>query len=307
MNEQIRFIKVRGAAMEVWEMGEGAPVVILTGMNSPIWEWHAVVQALSRNHRVILFHRPGLGKSEIGDHTRRTGAIAEELNELLPLLGIHEPIMLIGHSYGGLCAQHFARWYPSKIKAVLLVDSTSVNLHRLDDLDLPVMDADNDAAWLETCLSYSEKTREELKVVIPPGWDPGLPTPLLEKLSDFQWNPLMYAAMHSEVTWWKEDAWIIKNGPRFPVIPLVVIARDKKSIIRQEDGLPEWEKRIFEALWEKLMYEQTRLMDGSRFIVAEGSGHAVHLDRPDVVVEAFHHLTKKVQENEGAGGSCPIH
>ncbi len=28
------------------------------------------------------------------------------------------------------------------------------------------------------------------------------------------------------------------------------------------------------------MYEQTRLTDGSRFIVAEGSGHAVHLDRP---------------------------
>ncbi|MGX1264398.1 pimeloyl-ACP methyl ester carboxylesterase [Rossellomorea marisflavi] len=301
MNDQIRFVWVRGAAVEVWEMGEGPPVVILTGMNSPIWEWHAVVKSLSVDHRVMLFHRPGLGESELVEGIRRTGTLVEELDELLPLLAIHEPVVLIGHSYGGLCAQHFARSYPSKIKALLLVDSTSVNLHRLDDLKLPVMDADNDAAWLETCHIYSEKTTEELKALITPGCVQELPTLLIRKLYDFQWNPHMYAAMHSEVTWWKEDAMMMKNGPRFPQIPLTVIARDKEYVIRQEDGLPEWEKRIFETLWEKLMYEQTELTDGSRFIVAEESGHAVHLDRPDVVVEAFHHLAEKVQENEGAG------
>ncbi|WP_430482443.1 alpha/beta fold hydrolase [Rossellomorea marisflavi] len=104
MKEQIRSVKVRGAAMEVWEMGEGPPVIILTGMNSPIWEWHAVVYALSVQYRVILFHRPGLGKSELGEAIRRTGALTEELAELLPLLSVHEPVVLIGHSYGGLCA-----------------------------------------------------------------------------------------------------------------------------------------------------------------------------------------------------------
>ncbi|UTE70870.1 alpha/beta hydrolase [Rossellomorea marisflavi] len=301
MKEQIRSVKVRGASMEVWEMGEGPPVIILTGMNSPIWEWHAVVHALSVQHRVILFHRPGLGKSELGEAIRRTGALTEELAELLPLLSVHEPVVLIGHSYGGLCAQHFARSYPLMIKALLLVDSTSVNLHRLDALMLPVMDADDDAAWLETCRIYSEKTSEELMDLIAPGCVPGLPTLLNEKLQDFQWNPVMYAAMYSEVTWWKEDAMIMKNGPGFPQIPLTVIARDKEYVIRQEDGLPEWEKRIFETLWEKLMYEQSELTDDSRFIIAEESGHAVHLDRPDVVVEAFHHLAEKVQGNEGAG------
>lgn len=65
---------------------------------------------------------------------------------------------------------------------------------------LPVMDADDDAAWLETCRIYSEKTSEELKDVFAPGWVPGLPTLLNEKLQDFQWNPLTYAAMYSEVT-----------------------------------------------------------------------------------------------------------
>ncbi|MDR4936928.1 alpha/beta hydrolase [Rossellomorea marisflavi] len=209
--------------------------------------------------------------------------------------------MLIGHSYGGLCAQHFARSHPFMINALLLVDSTSVNLHRLDDLMLPVMDAEDDAAWLETCRIYSGKTSEELKDVIAPGCVLGLPTLLNEKLEDFQWNPLMYAAMYSEVTWWKEDAMIMKNGPGFPQIPLTVVARDKEYVIRQEDGLPEWEKRIFETLWEKLMYEQSELTDDSRFIIAEESGHAVHLDRPDVVVEAFHHLAEKVHLNEGAG------
>ncbi|MEW4325726.1 alpha/beta hydrolase [Rossellomorea marisflavi] len=301
MKEQIRSVKVRGAAVEVWEMGEGSPVIILTGMNSPIWEWHAVVHALSVQHRVILFNRPGLGKSELGEGIRKTGALAEELAELLPLLAVHEPVVLIGHSYGGLCAQHFARLHPFMIKALLLVDSTSVNLHRLDDLMLPVMDADNDAAWLETCRIYSRKTSEELKDVIAPACVPGLPTLLNERLEDFQWNPLMYAAMYSEVTWWKEDTMIMKNGPGFPQIPLTVVARDKEYVIRQEDGLPEWEKRIFETLWEKLMYEQSELTDDSRFIIAEESGHAVHLDRPDVVVEAFHHLAEKVQGNEGAG------
>src|SRR5690606_9786224 len=106
-------------------------VIILTGMGSSFDEWHYITETLSETNRIVMFHRPGLGKSEIGNETRNTEAIVNELVELMKVLEIHEPIILVGHSYGGLCAQHFAKIYPEKIAGLVLVDSTSVDLHEL--------------------------------------------------------------------------------------------------------------------------------------------------------------------------------
>ena len=72
---------------------------------------------------------------------------------LLNKLAIQEPFILIGHSYGGLCAQHFAMLHEDKSQALILVDSTSMNLHRLDELHLPISDqTDSDDVWFQNII-----------------------------------------------------------------------------------------------------------------------------------------------------------
>ena len=140
-------------------------------MGCSFYEWHDITELLSKTNRVIMFHRPGLGLSlsGIGTEDRNTKAVVDELNDIMRQLELSEPVILVGHSYGGLCAQHFAKEHPEQVAGIVLVDSTSINLKELDDLDLPVLDeGDTDEIWMEKCYSYSLMNQEELKEKINP-------------------------------------------------------------------------------------------------------------------------------------------
>jgi hypothetical protein len=69
-----KLIKIKGKKMEVLLKGKiGSPIFILTGMGCSFDEWHEVTEQLSKMNRVIMFHRPGLGESEIGNNVRNNG------------------------------------------------------------------------------------------------------------------------------------------------------------------------------------------------------------------------------------------
>lgn len=280
--------------MEILQKGKnGIPIIILTGMGCSFDEWHDVIETLSKSNRVIMFHRPGLGESEIQNEVRNTQAVVEEINELLLLLEIHEPVLLVGHSYGGLCAQHFVKEHPKKVAGVVLVDSTSVDLKVLDELDTPVLNEDSsDEIWLENCRTYSLMNEEELREIINPTLTKKqklFPFDVQQRLIKFPVNPTLYKAMHCEISNWKQDADTIKNLGEFPNVPLIVIGRDKEHNVTLgiEDGLPEWELRIFEEKWQELITNQMNLSENSKLILAQQASHSIHIDRPDIIIESI--------------------
>lgn len=249
----IEFLTINRNKIEIFQKGKnGTPILILTGMGSSFDEWYDVRESLSKSNRVIMFHRPGLGESEIRNEVRNTQAVVNEINELLLLLRIRERVILVGHSYGGLCAQHFVKEHPNKVAGFVLVDSTSVDLKTLDELDIPLLnEGSTDDIWIEKCGCYSVMNQDELREIINPTLtkkQKQLPLDVQQRLLNFQINPLLYRAMHSEISNWKKDADIIKNLGELPNIPLIVIGRDKEHSIRlgTEVGLPESELRLFE-------------------------------------------------------------
>jgi pimeloyl-ACP methyl ester carboxylesterase len=292
-----KLITIKGKKMEVLVKGKiGSPIVILTGMGCSFDEWHEVTEQLSKMNRAIMFHRPGLGESEIGNDVRNTEAVAKELMELMLHLKIEEPIILVGHSYGGLCAQHFVKLYPQYLSGLILVDATSVDLIQLDELDLPVLNEDStDKKWMETCQSYSLMSKDELRELIQPTLSEKqkqLPQEIRQRLIDFQVNPSLFKAMYSEIKNWKKDAELIKSLGDFPNIPLIVVGRDKEHCIQLEvnEGFPEWELRLFEDKWQELIMNQTNLSSDSELILAKGASHSVYLDRPDIVIDSINKL-----------------
>ncbi|MGO5010890.1 alpha/beta fold hydrolase [Niallia sp. Sow4_A1] len=123
------FVTINGKKVELLILGEkGIPIVILTGMGCSFYEWYEVTKSLAKSNRVIMFHRTGLGLSQLRQEVRNTNAVVEELNQLLQVLKNYEPIILVGHSYGGLCVQHYVRVFPEKVGGIVLIDSTSVDL-----------------------------------------------------------------------------------------------------------------------------------------------------------------------------------
>lgn len=147
---------------------------------------------------------------------------------------IAEPVILVGLSYGGLCAQHFVKMHTQNVRALVLVDSTSEDLNLLNNLDLPVLNGESsDEVWLEKCTSYSLMKQDELSEIINPfltDKQKQLPDEIQQRLFEFQQKPSLYKAMHSEIKNWVKDAEVIKSLGGINNVPLLVIGRDKEFI-----------------------------------------------------------------------------
>lgn len=296
----INLIEINHKKMEVLQKGEtGKVIVILTGMGCSFYEWYEIVETLSQSNKVIMYHRPGLGASEWGEEVRNTLATVNELFELLHVLGIEESIYLVGHSYGGLCAQHFIKMYPHLVAGLVLVDSTSVDLKILDELDLPLLnEISTDEVWMETCKNYSYMTNSELEDVIKPTLHDNqkhLPREVQDSLLKFQISPLLYKAMLREMESWKNDALIIKAITNNVNIPLVVLGRDCEysTYLAIKEGQPKEEIQLLEHTWQKLIQHQIHLSNKSEYVSVPKSGHSIHLDRPDIVIHSINKLIMK--------------
>ncbi|PFF05924.1 alpha/beta hydrolase [Bacillus cereus] len=270
-------------------------IVIQTGMTCSFYDWLPIIEKLSQQFTVVSYHRPGYGKSELGNDSRTTRQATKELHMLLQKLDIHDPIILIGHSYGGLCAQHFAMLHEDKLQALILVDSTSMNLHRVDELHLPISDqTDSDDMWLQKYNTYSKMDVDMLSNELKP-----MLASQSRQQIEFSTSPLLYKAAASELSEWKNCARSLKELYKTLKVPLIVIGRDPQHSIAQliKGGMPIEEATKLEAMWQELIHEQVHLSIHSQYIIAEHAGHGIENDRPDIIIEAAHSLRIKKGSN----------
>ncbi|MCU5205080.1 alpha/beta hydrolase [Bacillus cereus group sp. Bc252] len=270
-------------------------VVIQTGMTCSFYDWLPIIEKLSQHFTVVSYHRPGYGKSELGNDSRTIRQVTKELHMLLQKLAIHEPIILIGHSYGGLCAQHFAMLHEDKLQALILVDSTSMNLHRLDELHLPISDqTDSDDMWLQKYNTYSKMDVDMLSNELKP-----ILANQSRQYIEFSTSPTLYKATASELSTWKNCARSIKELYKTLEVPLIVIGRDPQYSITQltEGGMQKEEATQLEAMWQELIDEQLQLSINSQYILAEHAGHGIENDRPDIIIEAVQSVRIKKGSN----------
>ncbi|MCM3741237.1 alpha/beta hydrolase [Oceanobacillus luteolus] len=203
---------------------------------------------------------------------------------------------MVGHSYGGLCVQHFAKTYPHKVAGIFLVDSTSVDLHKLDELDLG--EDETDEAWLEKCKTYSLMEKEQLRKILKPTLPEklqSLPNEMKQRLLDFQIRPSLYKAMYSEISNWKKDAEMIKTIRNTIHVPLIVLGRDMEYCIQvgTQSGLSKEEIGIFEAKWKELVKRQAKLSNMSKIVFVKNASHSIHTDRPDMVIQSILEIVNK--------------
>jgi len=102
---------------------DGAPVVALIhglGLNRHVWQWHEPV--LSSRYRVLNYDLYGHGESALPPTTPSLSTYAEQLVELLDLLGI-ERCAIAGFSLGGMINRRFAIDYPERLQALAIFNS----------------------------------------------------------------------------------------------------------------------------------------------------------------------------------------
>jgi pimeloyl-ACP methyl ester carboxylesterase len=72
-------------------------------------------------------------------------------------------------------------------------------------------------------------------------------------------------------------------------LPLIVIPHGREGMF----GLAPDRERVAEMKWQEMQWQLTKRSTDAKFEVAEGSGHGIPLEQPDIIVDAIQELVTK--------------
>lgn len=110
--------------LNVIEMGEGSPVLLLHGLFGAGRNWGGIQKRLAQRHRVLAPDLRNHGESE---HAARMdyAAMAEDVAELIARRGL-APAAVLGHSMGGKVAMALALGQPGMVARLVVADIAPV-------------------------------------------------------------------------------------------------------------------------------------------------------------------------------------
>jgi thioesterase domain-containing protein len=126
-------IDVGGYRLEARVKGAGNPAVVFeTGFTGGTLLYWKLQDRIAEHTRTLLYERAGLGRSDPGPQPRTAEQMARDLHSLLAALDIRPPVVLVGHSAGGLFMRAFAHDYPAEVAAMVFIDpATEASYERM--------------------------------------------------------------------------------------------------------------------------------------------------------------------------------
>jgi pimeloyl-ACP methyl ester carboxylesterase len=275
-------VDIGGRSLYLECHGTGSPTVILeAGYRASARFWTddllhpaaprtMVLPGVAQVTRVCAYDRPGtyasIGEDDVVSRSdpiaqpRTAPEIVADLHALLQAAAVPGPYVLAAHSLGGLFARLYASTYPDEVVGLVLVDAYSELLETV----MPP------ARWQALVRLNQGLSADE---VIPiPGYGD------VETLPFGANNAVVRAA--------------VAASPLRPM-PLANLAHGKPFALSEDTqgfSAAEMEGYIRAANEAK-----TALVPHARFTVATESGHDIHQDQPEVVIEAIRQVVAGVR------------
>lgn len=118
-------VSVGDRTFDVITLGVGTPTLVLeSGAGEGATEWKKVIGQLATLTRVVAYSRAGHDGSSPAAAPPSVQATVADLHALLRALGDTAPVILVGHSWGGLLSRAYASTYPREVAGLVLVDGT---------------------------------------------------------------------------------------------------------------------------------------------------------------------------------------
>lgn len=288
--------------MSVSVEGQGSPaVVICAAVGGLTTEWKAVQRALAEETAVICYDRPGYGESAPGIFPRTSAQVIDELHALLSELNLSEKYILVGHSLGGLYANHFARRYPEQVAGVAFLDPVSLNDGRFaieipkygKSVSIPGLTSKHKMNRLLAKSGILRLAKGSVRKLVNSAFG-SLPSEDREEILAAFLRPEYWDAVVDELVQAYPSFDAVRKAGPFPTVPVKVLYHTPERSVAASGkyGIPENEALAIEALWETLIREFLELSPKSEWAVAKHSGHMLHIDEPELVVESVKGLVR---------------
>ena len=275
-------------------------IVVETAMAASTAEWWHLAEKWSEKFCVLLYDRAGYGLSSLSTLPRTPVNIANELGQLINTLGIQQKVILIGHSLGGLYAQQFARLFPDKVRALILLDPVSANNHTLKDQlssqEYYQSGIDKSKNLRLGLVISSLKLGFLLKSILrkaPPFYYYGEFTKEAEdRILDNSTQSKLYRSALSEYQSIEtgDEIASLKKKNDFPNIPLFLICHDPEIMvaeIMEYGGADKATAVKIDKMWVDLMKEYIHFSEKAVYRQAQKSGHYIHLSDPQKIWDAL--------------------
>ncbi len=119
---------VQGARFHIWEQGSGLPAVVFeSGIAASSLSWTRVQPSLATAFTTVSYDRAGLGWSSLPPSPLTLKLLTSHLEALLASSCVRPPYVLVGHSFGGILIRAFASAHPEKVAGLVMVDPVSLD------------------------------------------------------------------------------------------------------------------------------------------------------------------------------------
>jgi pimeloyl-ACP methyl ester carboxylesterase len=275
-------------------LGQGAPTVILeAGLGDDSLAWRKVHAGLAAITRTCAYDRAGYGLSDAARRASDADNTVADLALLLDKAPIQGPVVLAGHSLGGLYATHFTNLHPDRVAGLVLLDPSQPGDGRAYG---SLWDHGRKAyaqsiADSEICLAAAHKADLTPAnsppdcLEDPPGRDPAFHDELNRRWGKANYIAANISEMRSMLADETGDSVDARQaGPRqrdFGALPLIVLVSDPA---KPPSPPPGWDEGT--AIKHRLNRELAARSTLGRFQRVPGSRHYIQDDAPQVLVDA---------------------
>lgn len=277
-------------------LGQGSPTVMLdAGALGDASVWRLVQGRVAAFTRVCAYDRAGYGFSDPPGRPSTPANAVDDLHRLLRAAGINRPVVLVGHSAGGLYATLYAERYGADVAGLVLVDPAFEGQDwQQAALETPeekaavkADDAANLNRWTD-CLTRSRAGGDPQAIdscdnKVTPGPNPALQAGFIARYN----TPKLYRQRIDE--WSALKAFMIRPARQpargahpFGSTPLIVLTAGAGSVSLFSPETNAKDRAMKLAAHQALAARST----AGRDVVVPGAGHAIHVEQPGVVADA---------------------
>ncbi|MGQ7847716.1 alpha/beta fold hydrolase [Granulosicoccus sp. 3-233] len=262
-------VALEGFSLHADCRGSGEVTILFeAGLGGSSLEWSAIQSALAPQARSCVYDRAGYGRSDPSPQTRDARHLAAEADQLLDALGVGGPLILVGHSFGGFIVRLLAMLREADMLAMVLVDASHEDqLHRL-----------------ETSQGRKMMPSGRHFFVSPASIPDSLPSSVRQRMRLHARQRKTYAALHAEMASFRRSAEQVGAARHLVDYPVLVVRRGVDLYAGESDGAGKT------TIWNELQRDLASISRQGRLIVAENSGHHVHADQPQLLIDLLSEL-----------------